>query len=165
LSNAYEAIDHLVALQSARKRLLAAIEDLDEAGAEQVVHGEWRVRDLLTHLAAWDDLTLDFLRAVAAGTREFDVTASPQDDWAAWNAAQVGAVEAGAASTLAGRLARLEGARETLLDAVYTLDQSTLELVLLAPWGFENTVLGHVLAQAVHDSMHADQISEALARR
>ena len=165
MSNAYEAVDHLVALQSARKRLLAVIEDLDEAGAEQVVHGEWRVRDLLTHLAAWDELTLEFLRAVAAGAREFAVTASPADDWAAWNATQVGLVPTGAASGLEGRVARLEGAREALLDAVYALDGATLALPLLAPWGFEDTVLGHVLAQAVHDALHTDQIIEGLARR
>lgn len=160
--SAYEGVDHLVALQSARRRLLETIEDLDEAGAERVVHGEWRVRDLLTHLAAWDELTLEFLRAVTGGARTFEVSASPEADWAAWNGAQV---EAGATSALEVRVARLEGAREALLEAVYALEASTLELPLLAPWGFEDTVLGHLVAQAVHDAQHTDQIIEALARR
>ena len=160
----HEGVDHLAALQSARTRLLAAIEGLDEAGAEQVVHGEWRVRDLLTHLASWDELTVEFLRGVSAGGRTFEISASPEADWAAWNGAQLAAA-AGAAGTIDGRTARLGAAREALLDAVYALDTSNLELSLLAPWGFEDTVLGHLLAQALHDAQHTDQIIEALARR
>jgi uncharacterized damage-inducible protein DinB len=162
VSNAYDSVDHLVALQSARKRLLAVIEELDEAGAEQVVHGEWRVRDLLTHLAAWDELTLDFLRAVAGGVRTFEVTAAPDADWSVWNAAQVAA---GGGRSLEERTSHLDAAREALMDAVYSMEAAHLELPLLAPWGFEDTVLGHLLAQAVHDSMHTDQILEALGRR
>jgi hypothetical protein len=158
----HEGVDHLVALQSARTRLLAAIEGLDETGAEQVVHGEWRVRDLLTHLASWDELTLEFLRGVSAGERSFTVSASPDADWAVWNGAQVAASGAG---TIEGRTARLCSAREALLNAVYELEASTLELSLLAPWGFEDTVLGHLLAQALHDAQHTDQIIDALARR
>jgi hypothetical protein len=102
---------------------------------------------------------------VAAGDRTFEVSASPEADWAAWNAAQVTAGAAGAASHLEGRVARLEVAREALLEAVYALETATLALTLLAPWGFADTVLGHLLAQAVHDAQHTDQIIEALARR
>ena len=163
--NPYEGVDHLVALQSARTRLLSAIEGLDEAGAEQVVHGEWRVRDLLTHLASWDELTLEFLRGVAAGARTFEVSALPDADWAAWNGAQVAAAGVDAAGSIEGRTARLGGARDALLDAVYALESSTLDLSLLAPWGFEDTVLGHLVTQALHDAQHTDQIIEALARR
>ena len=158
----HEVVDHLVALQSARTRLLAAIEDLDETGAEQVVHGEWRVRDLLAHLASWDELTLDFLREIAAGVRTFEVSASPEADWSAWNGAQLAAAGAG---DVDARTARLAATRAALLDAVYALDASTLEVSVLAPWGFEDTVLGHLLAQALHDAQHTDQIMEALARR
>lgn len=168
MNSAYDTVDHLAALQSARKRLLAVIEELDEAAGERVVHGEWRVRDLLTHLAAWDQLTLDFLRDVAGGQRTFEVTASPDADWAAWNAAQVEAGRtagvAGAAPSLEERARHLDATRDALMDAVYAIDRAHLELPLLAPWGFEDTVLGHLLAQAVHDAMHTDQIIEVLAR-
>ncbi|MSP23133.1 MAG: ClbS/DfsB family four-helix bundle protein [Dehalococcoidia bacterium] len=166
MTNAYDSVDHLVALQSARKRLLAVIEELDEAGAEQVVHGEWRVRDLLTHLAAWDNLTIDFLRDVTAGSRTFEATASPDADWSAWNAAQIEAGRAaGAASSVEERRRHLDATRDALLDVVYALEPSVLELSLLAPWGFEDTVLGHLLAQAVHDAVHTDQIMAALEQR
>ncbi len=157
----YEGVDHLVALQSARTRLLAILEDLDDDAAEQVVHGEWRVRDLLTHLAAWDRLVLGFIEGVRSGQREFAETASPVDDWAAWNAAQV----AVGPPALAEAARELDAARDALMNATYELDPALLAVDILAPWGFADTVLGHLLAQAVHDARHADEILEALGRR
>jgi uncharacterized damage-inducible protein DinB len=158
----YEAVDHLVALQSARRRLLDALEDLDDDAAGQVVHGEWRVRDLLTHLAAWDRLVLGFVNDLAAGRRSFDLTAPPEDDWAGWNATQVAA---GDALPLRERLRELDAARDALMEATYRLERADLDLELLAPWGFVDSVLGHIVTQAVHDSQHTDQILEALRRR
>ena len=158
----YEGVDHLVALQSARERLLGILEDLDDDAAGQVVHSEWRVRDLLTHLASWDRLVLGLLQDMRSGQREFEETASPVNDWAAWNAEQVAA---GAPGSLAERLRELDAARDALMNATYELDRDALAIDVLAPWGFSDTVLGHLLAQAVHDSQHADQILEALGRR
>ncbi len=160
-SGPYDGVDHLVALQSARRRLIGVLEDLDEDAAGQVVHGEWRVRDLLTHLASWDRMVLGFLGELAAGRRDFDLTAPPDDDWQAWNAVQVGA---SAGSPLATRLQELESARDALMNAMYDLDRALLGTEVLAPWGFADTVLGHVLTQAVHDAQHTDQILEALGR-
>lgn len=155
----FDGVDHLVALTSARKRLLEALEDLDETAAATVVHGEWRVRDLMSHLASWDRLVHAFLQDIAAGRRSFDVTVTPDDDWGAWNAGQVSRE---ASTALVTRAAELEGARDALLDAIYALDRETLDLELLAPWGFVDTVLGHVVTQAVHDALHTDQILAAL---
>ncbi len=155
----FDGVDHLVALTGARKRLLEAIEGLDEAAAERVVHGEWRVRDLLTHLASWDRLVHAFLQDVTAGRRSFEVSAHPDNDWAEWNANQVAR---GSARALDERQSELEGARDALLEAVYALDRTTLDLELLSPWGFVDTVLGHVVTQAVHDAQHTDQILAVL---
>ncbi|MCC6237852.1 MAG: maleylpyruvate isomerase N-terminal domain-containing protein [Dehalococcoidia bacterium] len=157
----YEGVDHLVALQSARKQLLDILGDLDDDAAGQVVHDEWRVRDLLTHLASWDRLVLGFLEDFRSGQREFAETASPLNEWAAWNAEQVAA----APHSLAEVLRELDAARDALLNATYELDPAALPVDVLAPWGFADTVLGHLLAQAVHDAQHADQIRRALGPR
>lgn len=154
-----DGVDFMVALTSARKRLLEAIEELDDATAGRVVHGEWRVRDLLTHLASWDRLVQAFVQDVNAGRRSFDLVAAPEHDWSVWNAVQVGT---GASRTLVERRAELEGARDALLDAIYALDAANHGLEVLAPWGFVDTVLGHVVTQAVHDAQHTDEIIEAL---
>ncbi len=154
-----DGVDFMVALTSARRRLLEAIEDLDDAAADRVVHGEWRVRDLMTHLASWDRLVQAFVQDVSAGRRSFDVVAAPDHDWGAWNAGQV---SEGGSRTLVERRVELEGARNALLDAVYALESANLDLEVLAPWGFVDTVVGHVLTQAVHDAQHTDEILEAL---
>lgn len=153
-------VDHHAALQDGRERLLRAFAILDAGGGEQVVHGEWRVHDLLAHLAAWDELVAAFLRDVASGVREFEVTVSPEDEWAAWNDAQVAAA---AGSSLEERLERVHSARGGLLDALQALGPGLLDLELAAPWGAVDTVRGHVLVQAVHDAQHADTVAAAAA--
>ncbi len=152
-------VDHFVALQDGRSRLLATIEGLDEAAAGRIVHGEWRVCDLLAHIASWDELVAEVLRAVAAGEREFPVTAAPDSQWAAWNDQQV---RAAAEQTLAARVERLQSARAALLSAAYALDEKLLDEWISPPWGVEDTPRGCLIVQATHDARHADEIAEAL---
>ena len=154
-------VDHVTALRDARAQLLAALEGVDEAAAGRVVHGEWRVHDLLTHIAAWDELVAAFLRDLASGTRDFELTAVPTDDWSAWNAGQL---PAHAADEIDARLERLNAAREALFEALWTLEGGVLAESVLAPWGTEDLVRGHLIAQALHDAQHADTIRDALGR-
>ncbi len=154
-------VDHSIALQDGRAQLLAALDGVDDAAAEQVVHGEWRVHDLLTHIAAWDEMVAAFLRDLAAGVRDFELTAAPTDDWSAWNDAQV---QASAGETVAVRLERLDAARQSLFDAIWALDDAILNETVTPPWGAEDLVRGHLIAQALHDAQHADTIREALER-
>jgi hypothetical protein len=154
-------VDAHAALLDGRRRLMAIVDDLDESRARQVVHGEWRVHDLLTHLAAWDGLIAEFLRSVSAGEREFEVTAAPEDDWAAWNGARIAAA---ADARLAPRIEELVRARETLLDAFFSIDAAALDEEIEAPWGATDSVRGHVIVQAIHEAQHVDAIHEALSR-
>ena len=154
-------VDHVTALRDGRAQLLSALEGVDDAAAEQVVHGEWRVHDLLTHLAAWDEMVAAFLRDLASGARDFALTASPDDDWSGWNAAQL---LAPALDGFESRLERLHAARESLFEALWGLDDAALNESVLPPWGIEDVVRGHLIAQALHDAQHADTIREALGR-
>lgn len=154
-------VDAHAALLDGRRRLTAIVQTLDESRARQVVHGEWRVHDLLTHLAAWDELITAFLRSVAAGQREFDVTASPEDDWAVWNGRQVAAA---AEEDLDRLIDVLHRAREDLLDAFFAVDAAMLDEEIEAPWGAIDSVRGHVVVQAIHEAQHADAITAALNR-
>jgi len=154
-------VDHQIALRDARAQLLAALDGVDDAGAERVVHGEWRVHDLLTHIAAWDEMVAAFLRDLASGIRDFEVTAASTDDWSAWNDEQL--VEH-AADTVALRLERLESARQSLFEAIWALDDAALSESVTPPWGTEDLVRGHLIAQALHDAQHADTIRETLGQ-
>jgi uncharacterized damage-inducible protein DinB len=154
--NPLAGVDHHSALRDGRERLLRAFGSLDAGDVEQVVHGEWRVHDLLAHLAAWDELVAGFLRDVAAGERQFELTVASEDDWGAWNAAQVAAATG---SSVDERLERLHAARDELLDAVSALGRDLFELEIAAPWGTIDSVRGHIVVQGVHDAQHADTMA------
>ncbi|MEZ4502257.1 MAG: hypothetical protein R3C39_06505, partial [Dehalococcoidia bacterium] len=89
------------------------------------------------------------------------VTASPEDDWAAWNGKQVAGSEA---VTLERRIETLLAAREALLDAFFAIEPALLDEEVEAPWGATDSVRGHVIVQAIHEAQHADAINEALSR-
>ncbi len=144
-------IDLVAALADGRGRLAAALDALDEAAAQTLVHGEWRVRDVIAHVAA-------FLGAVAEGQREFEQAIAPDNQWAEWNAEQVRAART---SSLEALMERLHSAREVLLSAVQALDDALLEERIAAPWGVKDTPRGYLLVQAMHDAEHAREIARA----
>ena len=154
-------VDHQTALRDGRAQLLAALEGVDDAAAGRVVHGEWRVHDLLTHIAAWDEMVAAFLRDLATGIRDFELTAAPTDDWSAWNA---GTLPEHTADGIDTRMERMHAARDALFEALWALENAVLSESVMAPWGTEDLVRGHLIAQALHDAQHADTIREALGR-
>lgn len=155
-----DSVDCFVALADGRQRLMAAISNIEDSDAERVVHGEWRVHDLLSHLAAWDEFVAQTLRAVQTGTRTFELVAAPDGEWADWNAQQVAEARD---ETLGQRLQRLHAAREALLQAAGALDDATLDVTLMPPWGIEETPRFTLVAQALHDAMHAETIGDLMA--
>ena len=59
-----QALAHLT---ESRQTLLAAIEGLSqERMAQERVEGEWTAKDILGHIASWDDATVDALRSFSA---------------------------------------------------------------------------------------------------
>lgn len=163
----FEGVDHFAALEDGRRQLMRAIarleahEGLEDRAALEVHRGGWAVRHLLAHLAAWDDLASGFVRDVSAGQRSFAIEAQPDADWREWNAAQVAPH---AAATLAEAIERLLGSRDALLAALYELDVTLLDLEVLPPWGIPDAMRGHLVAQAMHDALHAEELMAALDR-
>jgi hypothetical protein len=155
------SVDLWVALDDGRAQLLAAIDGLDAGAAGlRVEGGAWRILDALSHIAAWDELHASFLRALAAGRRDFEVVASPEHAWAAWNAERIAEAEG---ATLAAALERLHAARAEMLEALASLEAACYDERLLAPWGYEDSVRGFMVAQAMHDGGHAEAIRAARA--
>jgi uncharacterized damage-inducible protein DinB len=151
-------IDLSAALADARGRLTAALDALDEAAAQTLVQGDWRVRDVIAHVAAWDEQVAAFLSAVAEGQREFEQAVAPDNQWAEWNAEQVRAART---SSLEALMERLHSARDVLLSAAQALDDALLGERIAAPWGVEDTPRGYLLVQATHDAEHAREIARA----
>lgn len=157
------SIDLWSALQDGRGQLLRAIDGLDDASAALAVHadGDWSIADLLTHVAAWDELCADFFARVAGGERRFEVVAAPDDQWATWNATRI-AEARGAA--LAVRTERLHECHDQLLGAAAGIGEAVFDEHVEAPWGVEDSVRAHLLTRAMHDGEHALTILEARAR-
>ncbi len=162
-----QRIDPWIALADGRGQLMRALGELDQTGAslplalpQNAQGAEWLVGDLVTHLAAWDTLIADRLRALAEGATNVEVTAAPDDQWAAWNAERVAA---GRTLPLEARLEALADARQALLEAASAIDQAVLDTPIETSWGVEETPRAILVVQAMHDGMHAEAIAEAVA--
>ena len=159
-------VDPWSALADGRDQLMRALEGLDETTAKRSLdfprdaHGaHWLVGDLMTHLASWDELIAETLRAVAEDGATIEVVADAADDWATWNADRVAARRA---STLQARLERLDAARRELLQAAYAIDGAPFDTPVTTAWGIRETPRVLLIVQAMHDGMHAAAIAEAL---
>lgn len=75
----------IAALVEARQDLLAAVEALPAGWQDRVFLGTWSVRDLLAHLAGWDDTNREAVGAIVAG-RQPDFWQYHDPDWATYNA-------------------------------------------------------------------------------
>lgn len=161
------AIDPWVALMDGRNQLLRAIDGLDAASTARVAHADaaaavdaWTVGDLLAHLASWDELNARFFRALAAGSPAEPL--APDDAWSRWNAARVAESRG---DTLIARVERLHAARAELTEAAAALEGTRFDERVAAPWGATDTPRAFLVAQAMHDGMHAETIVAALAGR
>jgi hypothetical protein len=57
----------LAELEASRERLVAAAEGLSEDQMTKPVVGEWSVKDLLAHVACWEEVLLPDIRRLARG--------------------------------------------------------------------------------------------------
>lgn len=142
-------------MADARERLLASIEGLpDEEMLEPGVCGEWSVRDVLAHVAAWDRETTAMFEAMLKGERHYFLDLD-EDGLEQFNEEHH---EATRDVPLPEVLAELTASREAMLDLVRGVDN--LHLFAPAP-GDEHadmsiaTCLG---AQIQHDEEHAEMI-------
>lgn len=75
-------------LRDVRARILDLARSLPEAAREQVFLGTWSIRDVLAHLAGWDETNLAATKEVLAGMLP-SFYAHHNKDWASYNASLV----------------------------------------------------------------------------
>jgi len=144
----------LTELDTARTRLEAA---LDRLGDQTQVYAPWRVKELLDHLAGWDEAVLTAFRSHAAG--EVPALTAP-DGIDVYNSRSV-----------AARLALpLEQSRQEFLDNRQTLKALVLALPedkfqqpMRLPWGQTGTVSQVVEIFIEHEHEHAHDLEKLLA--
>jgi hypothetical protein len=129
--------------------LRQAIGGLDDERASRIWLGTWGVREILIHIAAWDQEMTPALRRVGRGEPSFPDGVS-YDDADAWNARFV-AAKAGV--KMVDILTELEAAHRDLVAAAASLDETHWSEGAPARSLFEGTA-------AQHYREHAAQIRE-----
>lgn len=141
-------------LNHSRKRMLSAIEGLNEVQASSIaVVGEWTVKDLLGHITSWDTTLLHPLRLFHAGS---DFTIEPIDDYHTWNDKQAAYRSK---QTYSKTFQEFEDIRSALIRRYKKLPESILSQLFTAPWGDICTISKMLAGLAWHETEHAKEIS------
>lgn len=144
----------LLKLRAARKELqqvLAGVPDQDRVRLKAV--GEWSVKDVLGHIAAWDEECLRVIQAFAMQTEpQYAYTISEHNDFGAWNSEQIALRKE---RPLAAVKQEFDNARRDLIQIVEGMTDQVLMRSKLTTWGKERTGLELLEDLAAHDLDHA----------
>jgi len=134
-------------LEAARQELVAALQGLPEEKMTTPMLGEWSVRDVLAHIAAWDEVAAQDLRRLAKGRVPTVAAIRGQEDVDRWNGFFVAARRPFPLSQV---LAELEENRAYLRQVLAELPEAL----------FGEGQPGRTFCEipARHDREHAEQI-------
>lgn len=136
-----------------RELLLRELEGLDEeAMTETPVEGVWTIKDLIGHVAAWEEVCLPPLRNFSEGGA-FDADPIPDHD--VWNEAQSARRQNW---TLRQVLDDLHLVRQELLRLSAKLDDAQWKETVTLPWGEEATMVHMISGLAWHEREHLKSI-------
>ena len=142
-------------MERSRARLNAVLEKV----APQVeIYPTWKIKQVLDHIAGWDELVYSTLRAYSRGEPPPVMMEKGIDQY---NAASVSA-----RSDLAMEQSRqaYDSARENVIQVLLKLPQEMLSKKYPAPWGGMCTVTSVVKIFVSHELEHAKQIEEILKK-
>jgi len=140
-------------LDQARARLNAVLE---RVAPETTIYPPWHVKQVLDHVAGWDDAVLAALRAHAQGDVP-EVTAPRGIDY--YNEQTVTTRES---LPLEHSRREYEATRELLKQAIRELPEERMEVLMVTPWGAKGSVAGLVKVFIHHELEHADEIEQIL---
>jgi uncharacterized protein (TIGR03083 family) len=133
-----------------RDKLLLAVAGLAPTDAARTAIGEWSVKDIVAHIAAWEDEAANRLDLISGG-RGDEVKYIEENEADAWNAQAVADRKGQAwAETLEG----LSAGRERLLEAVLRLSDEQY----VTPIGPLSVSQWLPRWTAEHEAMHAPEI-------
>ena len=117
---------------------------------------DWRIRDLIGHIATWDRQVAKSLRAYQAGT-EYAIPNLEE------NTFNEQAVEKQRALTAQQVYVEWEQAREDIKDAIKAIPLDLFPGDLLYPWGDERGSIAQLVEFTTdHDAEHRDEIVKAM---
>ena len=145
--------DLIIQLEKARERLLRAVEGLsEEAMTTSPAVGHWTIKDLLAHVAAWDEESLRGIRELLRGERPRFL----DTDWDQWNAQEV---EKRRALSLQAVLEELEGSHREFLEFLRGLEEAEWERPREQRWKRYKVTVAWIVGGVIgHDREHAEHI-------
>lgn len=147
----------ILELRAARRELQEVLRGLaDEDFVRPKAVDKWTVKDVLAHIAAWDEELVRVLQAFSMQAEPvYSYTISDRHDFAAWNEEQVAQRRARPLSEI---LAEFEHARRDLIQVIEGLTDPVLSRKKITSWGKMATGFELIAIQADHDREHAAQI-------
>jgi uncharacterized protein (TIGR03083 family) len=143
-------------LAEARRLLLEAAAAIDdETAVASTENPQWRVRDILAHLAGAERGLLRTVERFLAGAE-----LPPAFSLDIWNQRQVDKRQP---SGVAELVAELSSSREEAWAMLDRLSEREMNVVGLHPAGRQTTVAGLFLTIAYHELDHGNEIRQALA--
>ena len=144
-------------VHDARERLLASFSGLsDEELQIPGVCGDWSVRDILAHLAAWDRATTELYRAMLVGERDPFLDLD-EDGVERFDAEQ----HAGTLHIpLADVIAELHASREDMLTLLRDVDNAKLFAPAPGDEHADYSIAACINVTINHDEEHAEMIEE-----
>jgi hypothetical protein len=140
-------------LDKARQRLNEVLAHADE---KREIYPSWKLKQVLDHVAGWDDAVIASIEAHAHG--EVPAVTAPRGiDY--YNAETVTTREALPLSTT--RM-EYEATRQALKELILSLPDEKYEQPFIAPWGHQTTVADLVEIFIEHENEHAHEIEQIL---
>ena len=154
--------DVVAELERERRALLGTIAGIDETMLDRKgVVGDWSIKNVLAHLAGWEEWIIRALPIMLAGGElPEDLRAAARDE-NRYNREQVAEREE---LTPGEQLMELERIRATLIEYIRTLDEATLNRP--QPWPRWKGTLAEYFFTAVrdHDAEHREMLEAAVAQ-
>jgi uncharacterized protein (TIGR03083 family) len=147
----------ILRLRAARRELQDALNGLQEEDFLRAnAINKWTLKDLMAHIASWDEEMLRVLQAFAMQTNPvFSYSISDRNDFAAWNEQQIAERRE---RTLEQVVAEFDGARRDLIQVAEGLTDPVLQRSKMTSWGSPATGFELLETQIGHDLEHAGHV-------
>lgn len=154
----------IIKLRLARREFLETLVGVeDEDMLRPNVVEKWSLKDLLGHIAAWDE---EMLRVIQAFTMQpearYSYVISERDEFAVWNAEQIAARRD---STLEQIKSEFENARRDLIQVTEGMTDQVLARSKRTSWGTMQTGIELLNEIVAHDLTHAQDVRRWLKKR
>jgi hypothetical protein len=145
--------DLVTKMERSRAKLNAA---LDKVAPQTEIYPTWKVKQVMDHIAGWDELVCTSLRAYIKGESPSIVV---EDGIDPYNARSIAARKD---VPLERSRQEYEAAREGVIQVLRELPPEMLTQKYPAPWGGKCTISSIVRIFVSHEQEHAKQIEELL---